>query len=86
MSSKFRLVRKIPVIVGAWEYKKDDIKNIPEKLLRNISTKIGTDKIYINTLEGEMEASVGDWIICGIKGEFYPCKPDVFAKTYEILE
>lgn len=37
----------------------------------------------IKTLEGEMTASVGDWIIKGIKGEFYPCKPDIFEATYE---
>lgn len=42
-----------------------------------------TNKMFIQTLEGKMEASAGDWIICGVNGEFYPCKPDVFAKTYE---
>lgn len=42
----------------------------------------GTD-IFIRTLEGEMRATVGDWIIRGVKGEFYPCKPDIFAATYE---
>jgi hypothetical protein len=39
--------------------------------------------LAIPTLEGEMLASPGDWIIKGIKGEFYPCKPDIFAATYE---
>lgn len=38
--------------------------------------------LTIRTLEGDMVASVGDWIIRGVKGEFYPCKPDVFAATY----
>ncbi len=42
----------------------------------------GTD-VYIKTLEGEMKASVGDWIIQGVKGEFYPCKADIFEMTYE---
>lgn len=37
----------------------------------------------IRTLEGEMTASLGDWIIKGVNGEFYPCKPDIFEKTYE---
>ncbi len=37
----------------------------------------------IVTLEGTMRAEVGDWIIKGVKGEFYPCKPDIFAATYE---
>jgi hypothetical protein len=45
----------------------------------------GTD-IFIETLEGEMRATVGDWIIQGVKGEFYPCKPDIFAATYEAVE
>jgi hypothetical protein len=39
--------------------------------------------IKIKTLEGTMAASVGDWIIRGIQGEFYPCKPDIFEATYE---
>ena len=42
----------------------------------------GTD-IYINTLEGVMRAECGDWIIKGVKGEFYPCKPEIFEATYE---
>lgn len=41
---------------------------------------------YIKTLEGTMEANVGDYIICGVNGEFYPCKPDIFQKTYEVVE
>lgn len=40
----------------------------------------------IFTLEGRMKANFGDWIICGINGEFYPCKPDIFAATYEPVE
>jgi hypothetical protein len=39
--------------------------------------------VSIKTLEGEMRADPGDWIIKGVKGEFYPCKPDIFAATYE---
>ena len=39
--------------------------------------------IKIETLEGTMKASVGDYIIKGVNGEFYPCKPDIFEKTYE---
>lgn len=37
----------------------------------------------IRTLEGDMIASAGDWIIKGVNGEVYPCKPDIFVKTYE---
>lgn len=39
--------------------------------------------LYIETLEGRMECRVGDYIIKGIKGEFYPCKPDIFEATYD---
>lgn len=42
--------------------------------------------IYIQTLEGRIKASPGDFIIRGVQGEFYPCKPDIFAATYEIVE
>ena len=41
--------------------------------------------IEIPTLEGTMTATVGDWIIKGVAGEFYPCKPDIFEKTYESI-
>lgn len=61
----------------------------------NLSNPISDDKfddycrivenegMKIETLEGEMTASVGDWIIKGIQGEFYPCKPEIFKLTYE---
>ena len=39
--------------------------------------------LMIPTLEGEMTASFGDWIICGVQGELYPCKPDIFKMTYD---
>lgn len=42
--------------------------------------------ILIKTLEGTMEAKPGDWIIKGVQGEFYPCKPDIFEATYESYE
>lgn len=45
-----------------------------------------TKGLTIKTLEGEHHASVGDWIIRGVKGEFYPCKPDIFAATYEPVD
>lgn len=43
-------------------------------------------RIEIDTLEGAIGASVGDWIIRGVQGEFYPCKPAIFASTYEPVE
>lgn len=45
----------------------------------------GRDVFVIGTLEGNMTASPGDWIIRGVQGEFYPCKPDIFAATYEAV-
>lgn len=45
-----------------------------------------TLELFIPTLEGEMRANPGDWIIKGVKGEFYPCKPDIFEATYERME
>jgi len=41
------------------------------------------DDLIIDTLEGEMRCQVGDWLVKGIKGEFYPCKPDIFEASYE---
>jgi hypothetical protein len=51
-----------------------------------VKTIIGVNHpsaIEIVTLEGTMRADVDDWIICGVKGELYPCKPDIFEATYE---
>lgn len=48
--------------------------------------KCVTGHVEIRTLEGTMRGEVGDWIIRGVKGEFYPCKPDVFEATYEAAE
>lgn len=44
------------------------------------------EKMIIHTLEGDMTAQVGDWIIAGLRGEQYPCKPDIFEKSYEPVE
>ena len=45
-----------------------------------------TAELDIDTLEGTMHADIGDWIITGIQGEQYPCKPDIFEATYEPVE
>lgn len=47
---------------------------------------VGVDGLAIPTLEGTMRADVGDYVIRGVKGEFYPCKPDIFDSTYEAVE
>lgn len=44
------------------------------------------DFLYIGTIEGTMAAAPGDWIIRGVKGEIYPCKPDIFAATYDAVQ
>ena len=44
------------------------------------------DDLFINTLEGRMKANINDYIIKGLRGEFYPCKPDVFEKKYEKIK
>jgi hypothetical protein len=47
------------------------------------TVRIFDDRIEIHTREGVMTATAGDWIIQGVKGEIYPCKPDIFAATYD---
>lgn len=44
------------------------------------------DGLYIRTLEGDMKANISDYIIRGLRGEYYPCKPDVFEKKYEAID
>lgn len=87
--SKRMKYRKKPVIIEAIQFE-DNSDRIIE-----IHEFMGGDTIRINyedkdnpylkieTLEGIMKASVGDYIIKGVNGEFYPCKPDIFEKTYE---
>lgn len=50
--------------------------------------KYGSGDVYVEiaTAEGVMRGDIGDWVIRGIKGELYPCKPDIFAATYEVVE
>lgn len=80
MSKKYR---KKPVVIEAiqwngknafeiWDYYEDICVYLKDK-----------DTLLIRTLEGDHIASVCDYIIKGIKGEFYPCKPDIFEQTYE---
>ena len=77
--------RKKPVVIEAIHY---DGNNFNECLQFCPTSQFrqSDGAIYIPTLEGTMIASIGDYIIKGIKGEFYPCKPDIFKKTYEELK
>lgn len=74
--------RKKPVVIEAVQY--DGTLMSVEKLDGlECSQTLTSDTIQIETLEGTMTANPGDWIIRGVKGEFYPCKPDIFEATYE---
>ena len=76
--------RKKPVVIDAVQYNGDNFNVVRQFVGISLPLhQLGDDKIGIQTLEGVMTANVGDWIIKGIKGEFYPCKPDIFEKTYE---
>lgn len=78
--------RKKPVTVEAVEYTGDNFNLIRNFVGNSIPLHmIGDKKLFIDTLEGGHEASPGDFIIRGIKGEYYPCKPDVFKLTYELV-
>lgn len=79
--------RKKPVVIDAWLWDGSDaMTNILLKLSKDIFLCVmdsAPNEIEIHTLEGRMTAQIGDWIIKGVKGEFYPCKPDIFAATYD---
>jgi hypothetical protein len=73
--------RKKPVVVEAFQWK-DDLTGIPA-WFATAHYWFADDALMIKTLEGDMRANRGDWIIRGVKGEMYPCKPDIFEQTYE---
>ena len=84
--------RKKPVVIEAIQFF-DDAESI--SLLSSFITgqdvvvdykDIKNPVLKIETLEGTMFANIGDYIIKGVQGEFYPCKPDIFEKTYELVE
>lgn len=81
--------RKKPVVIDAIQLQSLEILH-----LMSIQQFVGLgedifeveeDGLVIKTLEGNMKASIGDYIIKGIKGEYYPCKPDIFEATYELV-
>lgn len=90
--------RKKPVVIEAMQYSADGSN---QQVIIDWADKIAAEfdedspawghgradlGMTILTREGEMTASPGDWIICGVAREFYPCKPDIFAATYEPVE
>lgn len=79
--------RKKPVVIEAMQYGPYTAPSVALALfLADTGARYDADGLIIPTLEGDMRASVGDWIIKGVKGEFYPRKPDIFAATYEAVE
>lgn len=79
--------RKKPIEIEALRFDGTNAQMIVRWMgARYVSTGVNGDILHIETLEGVMRADIGDWIICGVKGEFYPCKPDIFAATYEAVE
>ena len=81
--------RKKPVVIDAiqWDGRCDTVYIIQSESKRVVSYTIDEKPtLIIQTLEGDMTANLGDWIIRGVRGEFYPCKPDIFEMTYEAVE
>lgn len=83
--------RKLPVVIEAYKYQAELGNNRLMNWLSQQGANV-TDwsffdgEVIIPTLEGKMTVSDGDFIIKGVNGEYYPCKPDIFAKTYEPVE
>jgi hypothetical protein len=85
--------RKKPVVIEAHQLERNgrhlDAVELAEWCGGHVTTDTNPDGsepmhfVYIETLEGRMMATPGDWIIKGVNGEFYPCKPDIFEATYE---
>lgn len=87
--------KKKPVVIDAVQWSGNNLHEIMAFTDVNFATQpsnwkweeyedlVCREGLKIFTLEGAMLASVGDWIIKGVNGEFYPCKPDIFEKTYE---
>jgi len=79
--------RKKPVVIEAIQFNGfEDYLQIVDWMQASSSTYeqgYSTPEMWVQTLEGRMSARPGDWIIKGVAGEFYPCKPDIFEATYE---
>ena len=75
--------RKKPVVIEAIQWDGDNLDDVYAFTGRGISQH--GRLLNISTREGTMTASPGDWIIKGVVGELYPCKPDIFKQTYEAV-
>lgn len=87
--------RKKPVVIEAFQFKENfmrigaNCEGVPDWGINAYDDGIiyfdKDDTCLIQTLEGDMKVSIGDYIIRGVNGELYPCKPDIFEKTYEAV-
>ena len=77
--------RKKPVVIEAILWNGDNIEEIAEFMKWRNFDHDKRNGLIIRTLEGQHIATVGDFIIKGVQGEFYPCKPDIFAATYDLV-
>lgn len=82
MSGRYR---KKPVVIEAIQYTGSNAGEIRDFVDFPLHGLASPNILWIETLEGTMRADKGDWIIKGVQGEFYPCKPDIFAATYEMV-
>jgi len=78
--------RKKPIVIEAMQLTVDNFDQVltwckGERVYKNIPVEF--QEIAIDTLEGRMRAELGDYVICGVQGEFYPCKPSIFEATYD---
>lgn len=79
--------RKKPIIIEAVQWVGQSMYDLDDFIDGDDSFGFTEDKkVIIETLEGTMTVQLNDWIIKGINGEFYPCKPDIFEKTYEPVD
>lgn len=80
--------RKRPVVIDAVQFTGGNLAQIAEFSGYDVAEQCDRfyDSIVIETLEGDMKARPGDWIIKGVKGELYPCRDDIFGVTYEPVE
>lgn len=79
-----RRYRKKPVVISAMQWKGNNRSEIMD--FAGNSAVFDRTGLYIITLEGEMFASLGDYIIKGVDNEFYPCKANIFKQTYELVK
>lgn len=78
--------RKKPVTIEAYKWDGEVTEELQNFMKGTSYFTTETKAMIIKTLEGNMEASLGDFLIKGVHGEMYPCKPDIFAETYEEVE